>query len=237
MITLHGFGTAFGLPDPSPFVIKTELHLRMAGLEYRKMRADPRKGPRGKIPWMDDAGVIVPDSTLIRKHIETTHGFDFDTSLSPEQKGVAWSVEKMMEDHLYWLIVIERWLDPANFEKGPRVFFDKVPALLRPIVLAMVGRQVRRTLHGHGIGRYTSDELGMLGREAATAIARVLGDKPWMMGQEPCGLDATALAFIASAACPHFNGPLRASFDAQPNLGAYVQRGMARWCPEFATAS
>ena len=28
MITLYGFGPAFGLPDPSPFVIKVEVLLR-----------------------------------------------------------------------------------------------------------------------------------------------------------------------------------------------------------------
>jgi hypothetical protein len=34
MITLKGFGPAFGLPDPSPFVTKVEMLLKMAGLPY-----------------------------------------------------------------------------------------------------------------------------------------------------------------------------------------------------------
>ena len=36
MITLFGFGAGFGLPEMSPFVTKTEVQLRMAGLAYRK---------------------------------------------------------------------------------------------------------------------------------------------------------------------------------------------------------
>ena len=32
MITLYGFGPLFGLPDPSPFVLKTMTQLKMAGL-------------------------------------------------------------------------------------------------------------------------------------------------------------------------------------------------------------
>ena len=32
MITLFGFGAGFGLPEMSPFVTKTEVQLRMAGL-------------------------------------------------------------------------------------------------------------------------------------------------------------------------------------------------------------
>ena len=35
MITLYTFGPAFGLPDPSPFVMKAEVLLKMAGLPYR----------------------------------------------------------------------------------------------------------------------------------------------------------------------------------------------------------
>ena len=31
MITLYGFGENFGLPEVSPYVTKTEVHLRRAG--------------------------------------------------------------------------------------------------------------------------------------------------------------------------------------------------------------
>ena len=40
MITLYAFGPLWGLPDPSPFVIKTETQLKMSGLAYAKARGD-----------------------------------------------------------------------------------------------------------------------------------------------------------------------------------------------------
>ena len=43
MITLYGFGPAFGLPDPSPYVMKTEVQLKMAGLGYLKVAGDLQK--------------------------------------------------------------------------------------------------------------------------------------------------------------------------------------------------
>ena len=46
MITLYGFGPGFGLPEISPFVTKTEVQLKMAGLTYRKEKAVPPASPK-----------------------------------------------------------------------------------------------------------------------------------------------------------------------------------------------
>jgi hypothetical protein len=66
-ITLFNFGPAFGLPDSSPFVIKTEILLKMANLSYRTANSGLRAAPKGKIPYFDDDGEIVADSTFIRR--------------------------------------------------------------------------------------------------------------------------------------------------------------------------
>ena len=61
MITLYTFGPAFGLPDPSPFVMKVETLLKMAKLPYRTDQSGFTKAPKGKLPYIDDDGVIVAD--------------------------------------------------------------------------------------------------------------------------------------------------------------------------------
>ena len=54
MITLYGFGAGFGLPEISPFVTKTEVQLKMAGLAYRKEKAKPPASPKGQLPYIVD---------------------------------------------------------------------------------------------------------------------------------------------------------------------------------------
>ena len=98
MITLYTFGPAFGLPDASPFVIKAELLLKLAGLPYQTRRGNVRRAPKGKLPYLDDMGRLIADSTLIRWHIEKTYHIDFDEGLTPAQRGTAWAVEKLLED-------------------------------------------------------------------------------------------------------------------------------------------
>jgi Glutathione S-transferase N-terminal domain len=105
MITLYTFGPAFGLPDPSPFVTKAETLIRMAGLRYRTNTEGFSKAPKRKLPYIDDEGKRIADSTFIRWHIEKKYGFDFDRGLSPEQRATAWAFEKMAEDNLYWTLV------------------------------------------------------------------------------------------------------------------------------------
>jgi hypothetical protein len=68
----------FGLPDGSPFVIKAKLLLNSLALEYSEDRGGYRKAPKGKLPYTNDNGIIVADSTFIRFHIEKKYGFDFD---------------------------------------------------------------------------------------------------------------------------------------------------------------
>ena len=50
MITLYGIGPGFGLPEISPYVTKTEVQLRMAGVTYVKQKARPDTSPKGQLP-------------------------------------------------------------------------------------------------------------------------------------------------------------------------------------------
>ena len=127
MIILHGFGAGFGLPEISPFVTKTEIQLKMAGLSYRKQQARPPASPKGQLPYIDDDGEKVADSTFIRAHIERKYGFDFDAGQGPLERAQAWAYERMIEHHLYWALVGARWADAENFAKGPAHFFDAAP--------------------------------------------------------------------------------------------------------------
>jgi glutathione S-transferase len=229
MITLYAFGTAFGLPDPSPFVTKAEVLLKMAGLAYRIDNTGFRRAPKGKLPYIDDDGERIADSTFIRWHLENKYHIDFEKGLSAEQRAVGWAFEKMAEDNLYWALVDARWFDEPNFAKGPREFFRKIPAPVRPLLIAFIRRQLKRTLYGQGMGRHNRAEIVALGTRSIVAIAEFLGTKPFFMGSEPTGVDATIFAFVAGTLCPQFDTPLRTAAECHNNLRRYVGRMTARY--------
>ena len=224
MITLATFGPAFGLPDPSPFVTKADMLLKLSGLPYEKQSRGLAKAPKGKLPYIEDDGKIIADSTFIRMHLENKYGIDFDRGLTPAQKGAAWAVDKMLEDHMYWITIRWRWLDDANFAKGPSMFFARLPAPVRPIVKAVVRRSLRKTLHLHGIGRHSDAELNELAARLLQSISGMLDGNEYITGQTICGADATTYSFMLSALCPHFDSPLRSKAEALPNIVAYCDR-------------
>jgi glutathione S-transferase len=156
---------------------------------------------------------------------------DFDKGLSPAERAQAWAFEKLCEDNLYWAVVRMRWLDDANFARGPAKFFDSAPAPLRPLIGAMIRRSVRKALHAQGMGRYSEVEMERIAIRDIDAIAAQLGDKPWLMGAEPCSADASVHATIAGLLCPVFETPLRTAAEKHANLVAYSKRGMERWFP------
>jgi glutathione S-transferase len=209
MITLYTFGPYFGLPDPSPFVMKAMLLLKFAGLAYSEDRGGYRKAPKGKLPYINDDGLVVADSTFIRFHIEKKYGFDFDAGLTPEQKAEAWAIEKMCEEHLCFALIATRWLDDANFAKGPMQFFKAVPMPFRPIVQGLVRRKIKNTLKLQGFGRHTPAERDELAIADIDALAALLGSKPFLMGENPCAADAAVLAFVSGYLTPVFETPIR----------------------------
>jgi glutathione S-transferase len=233
MITLYTFGPAMGLPDPSPFVMKAELVLKMSGQPYRVDTKGFSRAPKGKLPYINDDGEIVADSTFIRWHLERKYKLDLDRGLSPEQRAIAWAFEKMAEDQLYWALLDARWTKDVNFDRGPRAFFQAAPAPIRPLIVTIVRRKVRGNLHAHGMGRHAESDIAALGIRSVDAIAGFLGQKPFFMGEEPLGTDAAIFAFAAGALCPMFDTPIRTAAERHENLKGYVGRMMERFYPDF----
>ena len=157
MITLYGFGTGFGLPEISPFVTKTEVQLKMAGLAYRKERAMPPASPKGQLPYIDDeaSGSPIPPSSAPTSSANTA---SISTRARSAQRAQAWAFERMIEHHLYWALVGARWVDPENFAKGPTHFFDAAPEHLREKLREDAQWRVAENYLLSGLGRHPPDE-------------------------------------------------------------------------------
>jgi glutathione S-transferase len=229
MITLYTFGPFLGAPDSSPFVMKAMVLLKLARLEYREQAGGLFRAPKGFLPFIDDDGEIIADSTFIRFHIERKYRFDFDHDLSAKDRAIAWSVEKMVEDNLYWALLDLRWTNRANFERGIANMFDVLPAPARPLARRIMRRRTIARTRGHGMGRNSPEEIEQLAIRDLDAVAAILGEKPFLMGELPCSADAAVFGMLAAILTPTLDSRVIDAAHQRPGLVNYRDRLMARW--------
>lgn len=224
MIIVHGFGAYFGLPDGSPFVMKTMIQLKLAELGYEQRASGVGKAPKGKVPYIEDDGEVVADSTLIRHHIERKYKVDLDAGLTPEQRAAAWSIEKMAEEHLYFALIDLRWRSDRNFEAGPAHFFDGLPLLVRPLVRRIGRARMTKTLYLQGTSRLSRADVEQNAGADIDAIATLLGEKPYLMGRDATAVDGFIYGVLANLLVPIFETELRRRIEMHTNLTAYLER-------------
>ena len=70
-LTLVTLGGAFGLQNVSPFCLKAEMLMTHMGLDYTmEIQQDPRKAPKGKLPYLLADGEVIADSELILEYLD-----------------------------------------------------------------------------------------------------------------------------------------------------------------------
>jgi glutathione S-transferase len=105
-IKLFQFPRRFGIPNVSPFCCKLETWLRIARIPYEVVDTpDPRTGPKGKLPFIEDAGVRIADSSLIVDHLVRTRGVDPDARLDASQREIALLVQRTLEEHYAFVLL------------------------------------------------------------------------------------------------------------------------------------
>ena len=196
----------------------------------------PPASPKGQLPYIVDEAESVADSTFIRAHIEGKYGFDFDAPLSLQARAQAWAFERMIEHHVYWALVGARWVDAENFARGAGAF-------LRCGARASARKTSRRRAIPRcrelPAERSRPPRPGRGYRSRRPLVVCAVGparDKPYLMGETPCGTDATAFGALAGILTPFFASPLRERAEEFQNLTAYVDRMMLRYYPDFAWA-
>ena len=234
MIKLYQFAPAFGLPNASPFCMKLETYLRMAALPFEAPPASMQRlmqAPKGKMPYIEDEGRLLADSTLIIDYLKQRYGDRLDAWLDAEQRAIALAFARLIEENLYWALLYTRWIDPAGWAMTREAFFGSMPVPLKWFVPGLARRGLRQQLHGQGMGRHDAAQIIAIGRRDITALADFVGDKPYFMGAQPCTLDASAYATLANLIWPPLESALKLHAAGYPQLEAYCRRMRQRYYP------
>lgn len=224
MLKLFQFPASFNVPNLSPYCLKVETWLRMAGVEYQvKSLVDPRKAPRGKLPFIELDGQIICDSAIILRTM-SERGTDLDEHLDAAGRARALCVARLCDEHLAVLMVYFRWVDDEGWRQIKPAVFGMLPAPLRLIVPGIFRNKLRKGYVAQGIGRHERDDLLKFAGEDLQALNDLLGLDPFFGGEQPCSADASVYGVLANLILANLETPLNRMAREFPQLVAYCQR-------------
>ncbi len=225
MLTLIAFPSIPGIRNLSSFCYKAEALLAMSGQHYEhEFILDLSVTPRGKVPVLRDGDELIPDSSLIQAYLERDYGLTADKSLTTQELAVAEAFRRMAEEHLYFVVLYSRWVDPANESIMINSVLGALPEETRKPAFLEIRRSVEEKLAAQGLGLHDPAMIYEFGRRELDAIAGYLDDKAFFFGDEPTSIDATLSGLLANILYPAFTSPLRTYAEAIPPFSDYVER-------------
>ncbi|MFZ2170980.1 MAG: glutathione S-transferase family protein [Methylococcaceae bacterium] len=227
MITVYKFGSIGDVSDASPFCVKVEAYLRLSGLPYQTLSGAHylRKAPKGKLPYIEDNGKIIADSSFILNYLKETYGDPLDNDLSKTDKAIAHAFIKMIEENLYWTLVHARWKLDQNATALNKEFFGGIPFPLNKIIAFIARKNVMNALYKHGMGRHSDDEIVEIGNRDLQALSDFLDNKTYFFGDKPATLDAVAYAMLVEMIrIPVFTAPIFDRAKSYRNLVEFTGR-------------
>mmetsp|Transcript_5297 Transcript_5297/g.19801 ORF Transcript_5297/g.19801 Transcript_5297/m.19801 type:complete len:237 (+) Transcript_5297:298-1008(+) len=209
----------------SPFVAKVETYLRMSGIPFVIDTKTPiMKSPSGKMPWILYKGRVLCDSSKIIEFLK----LEFPQLALPDGPvGRRIPVQRMVEDHLYWIQIVVRWTQRDDDYKD---LMDKilrgVPSLMQFFLRRVLRQRVRQNVYAHGIGRMPLKLVFQQAEQDLDALSEMLGDAPYFGGDAPEHTDPIVYGCLVGLlhGLPFREYPVRKYLKTKKNLVDYVER-------------
>ncbi len=233
-IRLHQYPAIWNLPSLSPFCLKVETYLRMAEIPYETViEIYPWKGPRGRMPFIENGSTVISDSRLILEHFEKIPERSLDAMLSPTERAVSTAFHRLLDQDLIRVILYSRWVDPQGWNLLKREFCHFFPPGLKTISLNSIRSGLLAEARGSGIMEFKRSEVYALGDLHLQAISDYLGDSAFFFGKNPTSLDAALYGFLSIILGTPTHTPLRATLLTRRNLVTYIERVGRTYFPQL----
>ena len=225
-LEFYTFVPQFGQRNASPFCLKLETYLALAGVEHARHEImDPRQAPKEKMPYIVHGASEMGDSELIINYLKSKFGDPLGDGLTDAQKAKSHALNVMLAERFYWAAMIyPRWIEGKHFDLLTETWFGMIPGFLRGIITKKIFKDIAKGAKAHGIGKHSESEIYALGLSDLKALEAQLGDKDFLLDEKPREIDASAYAFLSGTNSEIFPTPLSAYIQSRPKLLAYIDR-------------
>jgi len=163
MLTLYLYPELFGLPDNNPFGLKVDTFLRLNKLDYQVDHIiDTQNASRKQLPYLTDGKTVISDSQRIIEYLIMHYHLSIDDVMTPQQKNLSTLVNRMLGEHLYWIMSYSRWQDPQYWPLFKAEFLQHPIGLTAPLLEKAREYNIEK-YYSQGIGRYQAAEIYQAG--------------------------------------------------------------------------
>jgi glutathione S-transferase len=193
MIVLHQF-------EISPFCDKVRRILQFKKLPYETREVPTvhaltgqirRRNGTGKLPYLEDDGRMVADSSEIARYLEERYPTPPILPSDPAARARCHVLEDWADESLYFYEMLLRFMLPHNAKRWIPVLVRADAAPVRAGAPMLVPRTLKKQLEAQGLGRKKLDDVLRDLDRHLDAVDGWLGEGKWLVG------DALTLADIS----------------------------------------
>ena len=138
--------------------------MRLAKIEYVCDYDYPQHPKTQKSPWITFNGQDVPDSQLSIEFLMKKCDFKELNNLGPKEKAISKAFRALMEDHLYWIIVYDRYVEHQG--KHLKTFMPSINEYYRTLAV----RHMTRQCYNQGLSRLGKGDIQRMGVETLQVV-------------------------------------------------------------------
>lgn len=232
-VRVFSFSPAWGLPTAGPFGLKLVACLQMLAIPFELVPEDnSAKGPKRKSPWIEHESTRLGDTELILGYLERRFGVALDADLPAAVRARGHAVQRMLEEHYHQVFEHELVVNDAGWKGAMRpMLAQAMPAPVLGLLGPLLRRRMRKHLFERGIGRHAEADITAFGKADLDTLVALLGESPWLLGDAPSKVDATAFGMLAVSIRSGLPTPVCRYAQSQPVLRAWLDRAMDRFVP------
>eukprot|EP00095_Tigriopus_kingsejongensis_P001050 maker-scaffold397_size184017-snap-gene-0.42 protein:Tk01050 transcript:maker-scaffold397_size184017-snap-gene-0.42-mRNA-1 annotation:"atp-binding domain-containing protein 3" len=219
----------------SPFAVKLETWLRLAGIKYENVYS-LKPGNKGQTPYVELNGKQIPDSNLIIKYLKEQFRTNPDSECSESDKVIAHTTRVMVENHLAFIGFYWRYSQHARYKFIMENLVDMSefnPWLIR-VVSWLFPYFIRLRMYLGGISRHSEEEINEFSYDDLRAISTQLGSKPFYLGDKATSIDCTLFGHLAQFLYIPMDFPQKAFLKEHcSNIVDYVDRVRDKFWPDW----
>lgn len=228
-VYLYQFPSCRTITTISPFALKLETFLRWKEIPYESYRSSRRWSKKGQIPFIELNGEQFYDSNIIMERLRKH--FDLPQELNPYETAVSRAIAGMLENQTVQSYFYYRYVEKT---KEFLACWEFVGSWYKYFLSLAFKYGFKKALESHGIGRHEVHEIYDFGIKDFQALSDILGDKPYMMGDEMSAIDCYIFGHMCQLLYLPLDYPHRSYVEENcPNLVKLTERIKTRYWSDW----